>query len=373
MSFINRRKKISLHVKTDLNTDGRVLAWIDTLTENYKNIDFCISIYSDRSINLKFPVNVKINEIKVYFKSINNSFFSILRLLNYAFKDFLFLIKFQPSVMIVQDKNALLAPMLYKIFVSKSSLIYDDHELFNFPLTLEDKLFFIIEKLSYKISNNVVVANKYRKKIISRLYNTDREIFILQNYYHDRFNSKNLDLSVNTKKAIDVICELKTQNKILVLHQGRITKQRGEDKILELLSTLDDKYHFCFIGDETYDFGLISSRNNFTVLGKIPYSELKIIYKEINITVIFYEDKYINNRYCAPNRLFMSMYFNMFIITNNNISMVDSLKNYNKKMVYSKNNMNLNFNTPNINIINKEYGFIFNNSKLINSLISKNL
>ena len=373
MSFINNKKRISVHVKTDLNTDGRVLAWIDTLTENNKNIDFCISIYSDKTINIKFPINLKIHEIKVYFKSINNSFFSILRLLIYAFKDFLFLIKYQPSVMLVQDKNALLAPILYKIFASKSSLIYDDHELLNFPLSLEDKFFFIIEKLAYKISNDVLVANMFRKKIISRLYNTDREIVILQNYYHDRFHSKNSDLSVNTTNAIKKISELKSQNKILILHQGRITKQRGEDNILNLLCSLDDKYHICFIGDETYDFELINSRKNFTVLGKIPYSELKIIYKEINIAIIFYENKYLNNRYCAPNRLFMSMFFNMFVITNNNISIIDSLKNYDKKVIYSGKNIKINFNTYNLDIINKEYSFNFNNSNKINSMISKYL
>jgi len=373
MSYTNKRKKISLHVKTDLNTDGRVLAWIDVINEYYRDMDFCVSVNADRTINFDLLTGIEINVINVKFITSNRGLFSILRLLSYAFIDFIFLLKYRPSVVIVQDKNALLAPILYSFLSSKASLIYDDHELFNFPLTLEDKLFFIIEKLAYKISTDVFVANKFRRKIISRLYKTDREILILKNFYHDRSRNGTVQLSANTATALDTIVDLRSRGKEIILHQGRITKERGEAKIFQLLATVDEKFHVCFIGDEVYDFASKHAGKNFTVLGKIPYSELSLIYKEIDFSIIFYENNFINNRYCAPNRLFMAMYFNVIIIVNKNISMLDALCDYERKLIYTGGNLNSYADTTKIKVVNKQYDFTVNNQDLIRSVITKNL
>lgn len=331
-----KTEKLSIHAKTNLSTDGRVLGWIETIQSNpNKNYSIAISLYS--SGLKKAPINdVKINLITNKFIP-KWKHLAILRFIFYVLQDFLFLVMYRPKTMIVQDKNALIAPLLYKLLLPKKKLVYDDHELFNFPLSFEDKILFMVENFAFKISDVISVANEFRKRIIEKIHRINTKIFVIENYYYPSKLSSDTD-SEKTIYALEQIKKIKDNGKTLVLHQGRIMKERGESRIKQIIEEFPTDFHLIFIGEERYDFQRNLVGNNYSSLGLIPYNELHKIYSEICISIIFYENNFINNKYCAPNRLYMSIYFNHFIITNNNRSIISTLEKLgNEYILHHKN------------------------------------
>ena len=162
--------KVAILVKTSLQFDGRVISQIDNLSKKFKNTEFRIFLLSDGPFDLRFNDNCHVDEISLITRRApKSSIFQLFKLLEFGFKAFLKIKKFNPDILHVHDDTACFGAIFYKLLFFEKTIIYDDHELkYIRPKLLNDKISFLMEKFMYKISDLVIVANYERKRLASR-------------------------------------------------------------------------------------------------------------------------------------------------------------------------------------------------------------
>ncbi len=335
--------KIAILVKTSLQFDGRVIQQIDQLSSNYKDSKIKIFLLPDAKLNIDFDKNCKVEIIKLSLKFLPKiRFFQLFKMLEYGIVSSYHISRFNPDLLHVHDDTSSLGGILFKLFNKNKPLIYDDHELkYVRPTKLFDFLMFNLEKLCYMLADIVIVANDERRRICKKIY-SKKNIHIIENFYYRRssleyensFDENNFSSLINFKK----------QNLKLLLHQGQLTKERGFDQIVDLVNNIEKKYIVIFVGVSQNKFEDLKTkiiedkRKNIFYFGFVPYNNLNRIYELCDYSIILYKNKGINNKYCAPNRLYMSLYFKLPIIVNEeNLVLNNFIKKYNCGAMINKN------------------------------------
>jgi hypothetical protein len=311
--------KISFHVKTNLTFDGRVLSCVDTISNTFPKADIKISLLPNGSTSVKLPSNVRIDEIIIPLRSSRfKSLFKILIVVWYTLVDLIRTIKFKPDIIHVHDKTAAFAPYLYKALRGKSvKLIYDDHELYHKPETFTDKIFWELECRVARISDTVIVANKSRGKIIQATYKLPIPPTVIENLFYDRTIADPV-ANATFDETRERLHKLKNGGQKLLLHQGMLTKERGKG-LLELIPNyLPKDWTLCVIGvtDNIFQATNLAKYGNVICLGRIDFNLLPELYTMMDGAIIFYLPTYLNNKYCAPNRLYQAIHFDLPLITN---------------------------------------------------------
>ena len=122
--------KVAILVKTSLQFDGRVISQVDNLSKFFKNTEFRIFLLSDGPFDLSFNDNCQVNEICLLTRSLpKSSLFQLIKTLEFGFKAFMKIKKFNPDILHVHDDTACLGAIIYKLLHTKKIMIYDDHEL----------------------------------------------------------------------------------------------------------------------------------------------------------------------------------------------------------------------------------------------------
>ena len=83
---------------------------------------------------------------------------------------------------------------------------------------------------------------------------------------------------------------------------------------------MPEDWVLCLLGAPIHEYSsLIESeqwKKKVINLGFIEYEHIEDVWKEVDATIIIYKSKKINNRYCAPNRLFLALQSGKPIIAN---------------------------------------------------------
>ena len=321
--------KIAILVKTSLQFDGRVISQIDNLTKKFSNAEFKIFLLSDAHYDIKFNNNCKVDEITLSTRYLpKNSFFQFFKLIEFGLKSYLKIKTFNPDVLHVHDDTAMIGGLFYKTFHPNKKIIYDDHELkYIRPKSFSESLLFVIEKYMYKISDLVIVANPERKRLASIIYKV-KCITVHENYFYNNYiqgeTNKNF---IELKNKINKIQQ--QQNKI-ILHQGQVNKDRGSEILIKLSNNTPNNFNILFIGISINSYeGFLkkihkSKRNNFIFGGFIDYKHISEVYKIIDYSLIMYKPYDLNNKYCAPNRVYLAYYFGKPIIVNDDNPVLNS-------------------------------------------------
>ena len=74
----------------------------------------------------------------------------------------------------------------------------------------------------------------------------------------------------------------------------------------------------------------------FIFIGKVKYSQISGIWNSVDAGIIFYETSKINNRFCAPNRLFLAANFGKPLIVNKNPVLIDFINQHNSGVLFEK-------------------------------------
>jgi glycosyltransferase involved in cell wall biosynthesis len=314
--------RISLHVKTNLNYDGRVLASIDAISRKYPEGVVKVALLPDASIeNLVFPPNVFVEEISVPLRDYKiKKIIRPLSVLFYALIDLRGLIKFKPDVVHIHDNTACFGPFIYRLIKGhKIKLIYDDHEVFNRPKSLVSRLLIWFEGVLSRRADMVVVANNERARIIKKIFGLNQKPYVLENYFYDRHASASTtEQDEITTQQLTTLRSLKEKGCKLLLHQGRIIAGRGKS-LLELFPPLlPSEWKLCIIGLEKdeFDESSISTRENVLFLGKVKFDFLPRVYDLVDGAIVFYKGDLLNNRYCAPNRFYQALANGLPLIVN---------------------------------------------------------
>jgi len=304
--------KIIHFAKTNLTYDGRILTHLNTLNQGFRDLKMLFILLPDGKTKVDLSPNIRLKEFRFMFRKVfsKNILLQSITSLAFAFFQVFQILKFKPNIITVHDRSAALGPVILSFFV-KLNIIYDDHELFEKPNDIVNKVWFAIEKRIINTAKLVFVANKQRCRIIKKIFNLDNSPIIIENF-PNRSNSKNAEL-------IDKIKVIKTTKKIL-LHQGRIFEERGLKEIKEIIKQLPDEWVLCTIGVPDYEFSMLNDNQLYSSkiynFGYVKYEEVESIWREADATIIIYKTELINNRYCAPNRLYFAVEAQVPIIAN---------------------------------------------------------
>lgn len=326
--------------KSDLKYDGRIFAFINTLSMAFPNDIIYLYNYDKNVVDICLPENVKL----IYFKSLFEFLYKFkifrgLRFLEYNLKSFYYMVVKSPKTIQVHHEVTTLGSILYKIFNKNVNIVYDDKELYYYKEKNIPYLFYLLEKRIIKISNLVVITNLYRKKILFNLNKQSiKDFIILDNFeFINRFTT---ELDCKIEKKISVI---KKSGQNILLHQGTINSIRGIDLLLKVVKALPNNWKLCCIGVSNEEYVNFKNQLGITEIDKVEnigfvdYHQLNSFYKLIDASVLFYKPVSMNNNFCAPNRLYSAVNNGKPIIVNSdNVTLNDFLAKYKVGVSFSE-------------------------------------
>jgi len=323
-----KTKKHCVFIKTDLRYDGRVCAIIKTLALAFPADTVYVYALTNENINISFPANVQYNRYRSLFAQLSKKhIFQIFKTMEFALFSFFKLLWLNPKTVQVHHEPVILGPLLYKLLKKNCFFLYDDKELYvpknkNIPPSL-----FFIEKIMIRRANIVVYTNEYRRKAIYYIFKPKNKHIIIENFaFEPQYNT----LDKSTISLLDTV-----KGKKILLHQGVLSKNRGLEKILNILDYLPHEWIMAFIGvsaEEFRDFvEKIPEKHECAVkyFGFIPYPQLNTFWKKVDAGTIFYDDSTFNNKYAAPNRLYSAANNGVPIIVNTeNVTLSSFIERY---------------------------------------------
>ena len=306
--------KIIVFAKTNLTFDGRILTHLDALTEGFPKANILFLLFPDGNTDVNLSPSIQIREFNFKLRKLFSKYVILqyVTALVFAIYQIATILKYKPKIITVCDLSAALGPVILSFF-TRLNIIYDDHELFERPTNIIEYFWYYVERRILKIANGIIVANKERRKILYFIFKPKCKMVVVTNHPYNKKNTYNNPINKRLK-------EIKKKNKIL-LHQGRIFNERGSKEIKQIINQLPHDWCFCTIGvpnrefNALFDEGLYD-KSKFINLGYVNYDEVQSIWNEVDASIIIYKSNFINNRYCAPNRLFFALNTGVPIIVN---------------------------------------------------------
>lgn len=304
-------KKVAILIKTNLKFDGRVIAEVDTLAAKYADVDFRIFLLSDGEYEpVNFQPNISVEVIKVFTRNFRFKRYLLpLTILIYSVSCFLKVLRFRPDVVHVHDIFPLPIAYLYTRLFSPF-LIYDDHELFKDSPDLFHRGLYWLENRVMKRADRVLIANEHRARIVRWIYKipSDR-LSVMENFNHIR-SSETTEFRDQT--FLNLLEDMRSRGLLSILHQGQVSTGRGLDYLLEVARYIAGKARIIFMGisDARYQTLILEHpilEDTTVNIGYKPYSQINEYWSRVDASLVFYSIAELNNRYCAPNRLYLAL------------------------------------------------------------------
>ena len=351
----------------NIENDGRVLRSIKTLKKKYQVTNFS---YCDKT-------NFKINNVKlIKRKSPKNkkNFFELVlftyQLLKIVFRnkyDFIYLNDYfltmpinliyylKPSKIIYDAHELIISERLYKKTNSDKIISKTDENIKKNKYELIDFFYYLFEKISIKKVDLIITANKERALIMKNHYSLKKLPEVVKNIPYNTIK-KNLYTRDILEKKFKF---LKNYNGKIFVYQGLISSKRKIQNIVIRLSEIKNS-KILIIGNGEKDYieylkNLFKKRSlsNIHFLGNIDLKSLYSILKISNLGIISYSNINLNNRFCAPNKLYEYAMLNLPMISTNQIIFKKTFKKYKIGFIYNENKK-----------ISKEYELLIQNINL---------
>ncbi|MGK7896538.1 MAG: hypothetical protein AB4372_23690 [Xenococcus sp. (in: cyanobacteria)] len=313
--------KIVFIAKTNINTDGRILNELRILNEWNEDLEVDFILFPDKEVTISFDDSVKIHQIKGTFR--HNTFLRFFTVLEFTFKALKLLNKLKPRIIHAQDSDIMIPVLLFRILYPKNYwLIYDDHEVPNNKGFSLKKILVVLENYLIKNADTVIMANKERLLYLKEKLKLRNKLFYFLNLPYFDFNTTVVPSSL-TESKLDEIENKKKEGIKFIIHQGPINIQRGRQHLAELSRKLPKPYVILLLGGTEADFIKFKKENGleddkFLFIGSVNYEVLPLFWEKGCASIVMYLPTYINNRLCAPNRLYLSYYLGLPIIVNKN-------------------------------------------------------
>lgn len=292
-----------------LDNDGRVLRSIDALKNDFELIVY--SYVNDKSFNIN-NVSIKKRGLRYYQNNpLLDHFLYLIHFIKIAFK-------VRPEIIYVHDYYLALTGVITGLLTG-AKVVYDSHELMiiknNSKVGFRHRFFSYLEKLSIKRFNLIISANDERAIIMKRCYKlTDSPLTIN--------NIPNFDVLENLITLDEIQFRYKfriSDYKNIFVYQGVITPIREIDIVVSQIALIPDSLILLIgKGKESYVAMLKQKLNffsNIRFLGQVDLISLYSILRIADYGIISYSNKNLNNKYCAPNKLYEYANFNLPIIT----------------------------------------------------------
>ncbi len=344
--------KVLMVLFGNIENDGRVLRSIDTLKNKFN-----ITIFSHCDSN-KF----KINNVKLIKRKSPNHKKNLIELILYTIQFFKICFKKRYDIIYLHDYYLTFSVRIAS-FLFSTKVIYDSHELViseksyrnndfndklilsnnsnskNYKLKVLDSFFYFFEKISIKNFNIIITANEERAYIMKNHYRLNKTPHVIKNIPKISIKNNLYNRSFLDKK----FKELKDFNGYIFVYQGLINSKRNIENIVIGLSKIKN-CKILLIGDGNQNYikylkklFIRESLDNIHFLNKIDLKSLYSILKISDLGIISYSNFNLNNRFCAPNKLYEYGIFNLPMITTNQILFKKTFKKYKIGFIYDKN------------------------------------
>lgn len=313
--------KIVFIAKTDINTDGRILNELKILEEWNKDLEIDLIVFPDKKVTISFDDTVKLHQINGTFR--HTPFLRVFTVLEFTFKAFKLLNKLKPRIVHAQDSAILLPVLLYRLLYPKNFyLIYDDHEVPNENETYSKKIMVALENFLIKNADAVIMANKERMLHLKKKLHLKNNLFYFLNLPYFDVNPSTVP-SALMKSKLDELELRREKGTKFIIHQGPLKIERGRQKLADFCKEMPIPYVLLLLGGTEDDFIKFKKENGlqddkFLFIGSVNYEVLSLFWEKGCASIVMYLPKYINNRLCAPNRLYLSYFLGLPIIGNKN-------------------------------------------------------
>lgn len=323
-------KKIVFLAKTNLNTDGRILNQLNILNDGFPETIVNFILFPDKPTTIKLSSNVNLIELNSFIR--NNRILRPLTVLVFIFKAILELRKIRPNIIHAQDSASVLPVYIYGKYIDRDvKIIYDDHELPNEKQGLQEQFItYIEEKLIKKQAHVVLFANMERQEyLVSKLGLASKKTSVFLNLPYAQENvGEGTDLidSANYSQ----ILEEKHKGVRFIIHQGPLNSDRHKELVASVARLMDHNVKIMILGSNINQFNAFLSEfqlssESFFFVGSIPYNLLPYYWRCGEASLVFYNPKFLNNKLCAPNRYFMSLFSQIPVIINNSNPVLNNL------------------------------------------------
>ena len=327
--MLSRKRVHVVCTTSDLRYDGRVFSMINTLARSYPmDIVYILELTSSNYVVENLYDNVKYKRIG-WLSRINTKsrLLRYISCLEYAIVTLGYMLLKSPKSIQVHHEGVLLSTILYKKLFPKTILVYDDKEFYNPKDRNIAKPIFLLEKKVIQNCDLLIETNCYRKRAVNSTVCPLSDVIVVDNYVFGKGKCYLGDL-------LETIKDLKNRGQRIMLHQGDLSDIRGTKQIYEIIESLQENWILLFIGLSRESFAALHSRvagNKEKILygGYIPYQELNSFWSYMDAGVLFYDACSFNNKYCAPNRLYLAVNNGVPIIVNSdNYTLTRFLKEY---------------------------------------------
>lgn len=292
-----------------LDYDGRVLRSIGALKNSYD-----LTVYSHVKNNGFEIENVKIIKRKLGYYENNPTLSHI-----YYFFSFVFLAyKLKPKIIYVHDYYLSFTGMIAG-FISGAKVVYDSHELL--ILKKDEKhgfrirFFSFLERISIKYFSLIFSANEERAIVMKRCYSLKENPIAINNIpsfkqVNDFISLIDLENKFNFKKS---------DFKQIFIYQGVMTAIRDIDITISKIAQVKDSL-ILLIGKGNKEYieylkHSFKSNSNVRFIGQVDLITLYSFLKIADFGIISYSNRNLNNKYCAPNKLYEYANFNLPVVT----------------------------------------------------------
>lgn len=194
-------------------------------------------------------------------------------------------------------------------FFSKNKYVLQLHELYdNYPKKLES-----IKEIAQK-AYKVVVPELNRARILQVWLQLKDRPVVLPNKPWTHPRTKYMKPTHESTIAI-----LKNYNpsKKIIIYQGHIEKGRSLEPIIEAISDIDDVEFWLLGVDHGYAQELLKMSDKVKYWGYVPAPYHLEVTSYADIGIMSYDLINLNHMYCAPNKVWEYLGFNLFFICNN--------------------------------------------------------
>lgn len=227
---------------------------------------------------------------------------------------------------LVVDNRAVIPFTLLLLLLKKFQYIIQDCREMYFleeQKTLKSKIGCIFEKKLIKSANIILVANKYRARIMKKYYSLKIEPIVFE----------------NIRKLEDIQKEINFENKYSNFFRGdsfKIISTSGyqntdiENQLIKAVLEMKENIKLYFIGNnKPIDQNLMAKDNKkIYFINRVSLEELKYILKQVDIGYVGYEIINLNTKYCASGKIYEYLYEGLPILAYKNIPLKRFIEKY---------------------------------------------
>lgn len=237
------------------------------------------------------------------------------------------------DILFVNDRKSLIPSLFIYFFKKPKIIIQDVSELYLFKEVkgISGKFGCILEYFFFKRSNLLICANKYRARIMKKIFSLRETPLVFENIRCLEHNDQELQSGINQNEA-----QPEDNKKIRVISTSGCSLSRLTDSLVLAFKELEEKYELYLVGclDGTDRKAIetlikVNCLSNVHLLGKLDQNDLKRMIRKCHIGIVNYNSRDVNNRYCASGKIYEFLFEGLPVVTTENLPLVH-LVNKNK-------------------------------------------